>query len=113
VRENPIRRPSRHHLDPNAPAFLDRQPVLVDDIASSGRTLTEAARQLVGMGFARPDCVVVHPLFAGDAAQVLGGLVERIVSTNAVAHASNDIDVMPAIAEAVRHRIEWRAARQF
>ncbi|KAK0350606.1 hypothetical protein LTR94_028349, partial [Friedmanniomyces endolithicus] len=35
---------------PNAPAFLDRQPVLVDDIASSGRTLTEAARQLVGMG---------------------------------------------------------------
>ena len=98
---------------PNAPAFLDRQPVLVDDIASSGRTLTEAARQLVGMGFARPDCVVVHPLFAGDAAQVLGGLVERIVSTNAVAHASNDIDVMPAIAEAVRHRIEWRAARQF
>ena len=90
---------------PNAPAFLDRQPVLVDDIASSGRTLTEAARQLVGMGFARPDCVVVHPLFAGDAAQVLGGLVERIVSTNAVAHTSNDIDVMPAIAEAVRHGI--------
>ena len=90
---------------PNAPAFLDRQPVLVDDIASSGRTLAEAARQLVGMGFARPDCVVVHPLFAGDAAQVLGGLVERIVSTNAVAHTSNDIDVMPAIAEAVRHGI--------
>ncbi|MGE7971095.1 hypothetical protein ACQKOH_22845, partial [Sphingomonas sp. NPDC092331] len=81
------------------------QPVLVDDIASSGRTLAEAARQLVGMGFARPDCVVVHPLFAGDAAQVLGGLVERIVSTNAVAHTSNDIDVMPAIAEAVRHGI--------
>jgi ribose-phosphate pyrophosphokinase len=49
--------------------------------------------------------VVVHPLFAGDAAQVLGGLVERIVSTNAVAHTSNDIDVMPAIAEAVRHGI--------
>ncbi|NWM24949.1 ribose-phosphate diphosphokinase, partial [Escherichia coli] len=56
-------------------------------------------------GFARPHCVVVHPLFAGDAAHVLGELVERIVSTNAVAHTSNKIDVMPAIAEAVRHGI--------
>ena len=57
---------------PNASAFLDRQAVLVDDIASSGRTLAVAARQLASMGFAPPDCVVVHPLFAGDAAQVLG-----------------------------------------
>src|SRR3546814_1157072 len=30
---------------PNAPAFLDRQPVLVDDIASSGRTLTERSEE--------------------------------------------------------------------
>ncbi len=90
---------------PNAPAF-SRSP------AGAGRRyrlvrpdLAEAARQLVGMGFARPHCVVVHPLFAGDAAHVLGELVERIVSTNAVAHTSNKIDVMPAIAEAVRHGI--------
>lgn len=86
---------------PNASAFLDRQAVLVDDIASSGRTLAVAARQLVGVGFARPDCVVVHPLFADDAAQVLSELVDRIVSTNAILHASNDIDVMPVIAAAI------------
>ena len=88
---------------PNASAFLDRQAVLVDDIASSGRTLAVAARQLASMGFAPPDCVVVHPLFAGDAAQVLGGYVGRIVSTNTIVHTSNDIDMMPVIAEAVRN----------
>lgn len=88
---------------PDASAFLDRQAVLVDDIASSGRTLAVAARQLAGMGFAPPDCVVVHPLFAGDAAQVLGGYVGRIVSTNTIVHTSNDIDMMPVIAEAVRN----------
>jgi len=87
---------------PNAAAFLGRQAVLVDDIASSGRTLAVAARQLVDLGFAPPDCVVVHPLFAGDAAQVLGKHVARIVSTNTVAHASNAIDLTPAVAEAVR-----------
>ncbi|ODU70396.1 MAG: phosphoribosylpyrophosphate synthetase [Novosphingobium sp. SCN 66-18] len=88
---------------PNASAFLDRQAVLVDDITSSGRTLAVAARQLASMGFAPPDCVVVHPLFAGDAAQVLGGYVGRIVSTNTIVHTSNDIDMMPVIAEAVRN----------
>lgn len=87
---------------PNAGAFLGRQAVLVDDIASSGRTLAVAARQLKALGFAPPDCVVVHALFAGDAAQVLGEHVARIVSTNTVAHASNAIDMTPAIAQAVR-----------
>ncbi|MES2496936.1 MAG: ribose-phosphate pyrophosphokinase [Pseudomonadota bacterium] len=86
---------------PDASTFSNRQAVLVDDIASSGRTLAGAARQLVGMGFAPPDCAVVHPLFAGDAAQVLGALVGRIVSTNTVVHASNGIDTVPMIAEAV------------
>ena len=87
---------------PDISTFLDRRAVLVDDIASSGRTLAVAARQLAGMGFAPPDCVVVHPLFAGDAAEVLGGFVGRVVSTNTIVHASNDIDMMPAIAKAVR-----------
>lgn len=87
---------------PHAEGFADRQPVLVDDIASSGRTLAVAARQLVDMGFAPPDCVVVHPLFAGDAAQVLTGLTRRIVSTNTIVHATNAIDVTGGVAEAAQ-----------
>ena len=87
---------------PNAGSLLDRQPVLVDDIASSGRTLAVAARQLVALGFPPPDCVVVHPLFAGDAAQVLSGVVRRIVSTNTIPHATNAIEVAAPVAKAVR-----------
>jgi ribose-phosphate pyrophosphokinase len=87
---------------PRAETLLGRQPVLVDDVASSGRTLAVAAKQLVEMGFTPPDCVVVHPLFAGDATEILKGLVRRIVSTNTIVHATNGIDVTEAIARAVR-----------
>lgn len=86
---------------PAARAYVGHQAVLVDDIASSGRTLAVAARQLVAMGFTAPACVVVHPIFAGDAVEVLGELVGRIVSTNTVLHATNAIDMIPAIAQAV------------
>ncbi|MFO7326196.1 MAG: ribose-phosphate pyrophosphokinase [Pseudomonadota bacterium] len=78
------------------------QPVLVDDIASSGRTLAVAARGLVQQGFPRPVCVVVHALFGGDAFQMLSPLCGRIVSTDAVPHPTNAIALAPLIAAALR-----------
>lgn len=87
---------------PDLSAWRGRQPVLVDDIASSGRTLAVAARQLAGQGMARPDCVVVHALFGGDAWEQLAPLCGRIVSTDAVAHPSNAISLAPLIAAALR-----------
>jgi ribose-phosphate pyrophosphokinase len=89
-------------LIPSAEALLDRQPVLVDDVASSGRTLAVAAKQLAEMGFAPPDCVVVHPLFAGDALQILTVRARRIVSTNTIVHVTNDIDMTRPVAEVVQ-----------
>lgn len=86
---------------PDVSALLTRQAVLVDDVVSSGRTLAVAARQLIEMGFSLPDCVLVHPLFAGDAAEALGSVVDRIVSTNTIVHSTNGIDMVPEIAKAV------------
>lgn len=40
---------------PDLSAWRDRTPVLVDDIASSGRTLAVAARKLVEQGLRKPD----------------------------------------------------------
>ncbi|MGE0853741.1 MAG: ribose-phosphate pyrophosphokinase [Hyphomicrobiaceae bacterium] len=77
------------------------QPVLVDDIASSGNTLIEAARQLPLQGFARPDVAVVHGIFAGDSFERLTPLCGRIVSTDAVSHPSNAIGLAPLIADAI------------
>lgn len=77
------------------------QPVLVDDIASSGNTLIEAARQLPLQGFSRPDVAVVHGIFAGDSYARLAPLCGRIVSTDSVGHASNAIGLARLIADAL------------
>jgi ribose-phosphate pyrophosphokinase len=78
-------------------------PVLIDDIASSARTLIEAVRLILQQGRQPPVCAVVHPIFAGDSHErLLDSGVARVVSTNAVAHESNAIDVSTPLAEAVR-----------
>ncbi|WP_428248966.1 ribose-phosphate pyrophosphokinase [Ferrovibrio sp.] len=86
---------------PDLSAYRGRQPVLVDDIASSGRTLMQAARLLVALGLPKPVCVVVHALFAGDAYAALQPLASRIVSCDSVPHPSNAISLAPLLAAAL------------
>ena len=77
-------------------------PVIVDDIASSGRTMVEAVKALQHGGHAAPVCVLVHALFAGDAYHtLLQAGPAAIVSTNTVPHPSNAIDIAEVIGEAV------------
>ena len=83
---------------PDLSAWQARQPVLVDDIASSGHTLIEAARKLPLQGFPKPVIAVVHPIFAEDSYARLRALSERIVSADAVEHESNAIGLATLIA---------------
>ena len=77
-------------------------PVLVDDIASSARTLIEAVHLTKQHGLAPPVCAVVHAIFAGDSYErLLGSGVARVVSTNTVAHETNAIDVSQQLADAI------------
>lgn len=76
-------------------------PVLVDDIASSGRTLIAAAELLAKLGMARPICAVVQALFAGDAYPQLQAVVARVVSCDSVPHPSNAIPLAPLVAAAL------------
>lgn len=87
---------------PDLSEWRGRQPVLVDDIASSGHTLIEAARKLPLQGFSRPVCAVVHGIFADNSYQRLQALAERIVSTDSVPHDSNAIELAPLIAAAIQ-----------
>jgi ribose-phosphate pyrophosphokinase len=87
---------------PDLSGWKGRQPVLIDDIASSGRTLIQTARGLAAQGLPPPVCVVVHALFADDGYAELSGLASRIVSTDAVPHASNAIPVAELLADGVR-----------
>lgn len=81
----------------------DRTPVLVDDIISSAHTMSETVRQLRSAGLARPVCVGVHGVFAAQAYETLqeAGAM-RVVTTNSIAHASNDIDVSGLLVEPVQ-----------
>ena len=90
---------------PDLAAHRDRTPVLVDDIASSGRTLVVAARKLVEQGLRQPECVVVHALLDEAAYAELSGVFSRFTSTDAVPHPSNRIALASLLADALRRNL--------
>lgn len=79
-------------------AIGEATPVIIDDIASSARTMIEAVKRLRRPGERAPVCIAVHPIFAGDAyEQLVAAGPAAVLSTNAVAHPSNAIDIGPAL----------------
>jgi ribose-phosphate pyrophosphokinase len=83
-------------------AFHGSTPVILDDIASSGRTLIEAVGRLKAIETAPPLCVLIHAVFAGSAYQdILAAGAERVVSTDTIPHPSNAISIAPALADRV------------
>lgn len=87
---------------PDLSSHLGRQPVLVDDIAASGRTLVQACQGLTQRGFDPPICVVVHPLFAEDAFEQLRAVAAQVVSTDTAPHVTNRISVASLLASRLR-----------
>jgi len=79
-----------------------RTPVLVDDIISSGRTMIEAVRLIVARGAIAPVCVAIHGVFADDSNTLLAQAGARVVTSNSIPHATNEIDVGEILAGAVR-----------
>lgn len=87
---------------PDVHAWSDRTPVLVDDIASTARTMIAAAARLREAGLPPAWCVAVHALFAGDAYdELMRAGVAGVASTNTVAHPSNAIDLAAPIGAAM------------
>jgi len=82
-----------------------RAVVLLDDVASSGHTLAQAARALRAAGAASVDVAVTHALFAGDAGQLLHDAgIRQVWSTDCIAHPSNAVSMAPAIATALEQQ---------
>ena len=95
-----------------APIPAGATPVIVDDIASSARTMIEAVRLLKDSNVPPAVCIAVHALFAGDAfPRLLEAGPAAILSTNSVAHPSNAIDVSAVIAEAIRQALAAHQTR--
>ena len=80
-----------------------RAVVLLDDMASTGRTLALAARLLLQAGAASVDVAVTHALFAGDALQALHDAgVGEVWSTDCIPHPSNAVAMTGPLAAALR-----------
>ncbi len=83
-------------------AIEGRQVVLMDDVASSGETLVQAARQLRLAGAASIDVAVTHALFADDAVfRIQQAGVQHIWSTDCIAHESNAVSVANELAKTI------------
>lgn len=77
--------------------------VLMDDVASSGHTLAEACKLLLSAGAATVDVAVTHALFAGEALVLIKQAgINRVWSTDCIAHPSNAISMAPVLAQALR-----------
>ena len=83
-------------------AFGGRQVVVLDDVASTGKTLARATQLLLAAGAASVDVAVTHALFEQDAIPMLREAgVNEIWSTDCVSHDSNAVSMAPSIAQAL------------
>ncbi|MEZ5705479.1 MAG: ribose-phosphate diphosphokinase [Burkholderiaceae bacterium] len=79
-----------------------RQVVLMDDVASSGHTLAQAARLLLAAGAVSVDVAVTHALFAPGALPLVKEAgVGEVWSTDCITHSSNAVSMVPALVEAL------------
>lgn len=87
------------HL-PNLRDYKDLTPILVDDIISTGTTLTEILKQLKIHRMQPAICIGVHAIFAGTAYQdLLDAGAAAILTCNTIKHVSNKIDIAEMILE--------------
>lgn len=82
--------------------FAGRHIVLVDDVASTGHTLAEAAHQLTDRGAASITVLVTHALFVDDAIdRIRAAGVQEVCSTDSVQHPSNHVHLDGLLARAL------------
>jgi ribose-phosphate pyrophosphokinase len=80
-----------------------RAVVIVDDVASTARTLAVTAQQLRGAGATEIHCCITHAIFAEDAEAVLRSAgISHIWSTDSILHSSNTIELCGILAAAVK-----------
>jgi ribose-phosphate pyrophosphokinase len=87
---------------PEPQCVAGRPVFLVDDLVSSGGTLSACARALTGSGVTAIDALVTHALFPPEAAaEFTRAGIRSVRSTTSVPHSSNAIGLDAVLAEAL------------
>lgn len=97
-------RHSDHRVQVNLPDmdFKGRNVIIIDDVASTGHTIANTAKQLKLAGAGIVKCMVTHPLFAVEAEQVISNAcVNHVWSTDSINHHSNVIHLDRLISEVI------------
>lgn len=88
---------------PDPELFSGRPVLLVDDIVSSGGTVTTCAEVLVAAGAGPIDLVITHALFPAESTEkLLRAGIRSVRSTHSVPHPTNAIHLDDVLAEALR-----------
>jgi ribose-phosphate pyrophosphokinase len=88
---------------PDPSRVADRPVLLVDDIASSGTTLSASAKALKAAGAASIDAIVTHALFPPELVDALFAAgIRTVKSTDSVPHSTNAIPLDGALAQVLR-----------
>jgi ribose-phosphate pyrophosphokinase len=101
---NKIRR-GDHDVEVSLPQlenYPNYQPILIDDIISTGRTMIKAAENIVNLKGKPPICIGVHGVFAeGALSEMQEADIAQILTCNTIGHSTNAIDVTELLAAAV------------
>ena len=88
---------------PDVARWRTHTPVLLDDIISTGKTMTVTIGGIREAGLNPPVCIGVHAIFADNAyAELLAAGAGRVVTTNTIPHESNAVDLGPELVAAIR-----------
>ena len=89
---------------PESDAIKHGTPVVLDDIASSGRTMIRAMERLIAAGAKPPICVIIHAVFAGSAYDdILAAGAAHVITTDSIPHPSNAISLAGPLAASITH----------
>lgn len=83
--------------------FANKTVVIIDDMASTGRTLASATTLLFQVGAQQVYAAITHPLFCGDAeAHIFQSGLKQIWSTDSISHPSACIHLDKLLAKSIR-----------
>ena len=84
--------------------YHNKPVVIIDDVASTGRTLAKTTRLLLAAGAQQVYVAITHPLFCGDAeAHIMQAGLQKIWSTDSISHSTACIHLDKLLTQAIKN----------